>query len=319
MCTKDISLKAACADTFHYPNDWNPTRGTLDEYQRKKGFEHHFGKNRTKNLDKGMLLIRFEMPFNVQCLRCQSYIGQGTRYDADKKKVDKYFSTPIYEFLMRCHQITGPETSADHSLYCNQRFCIRTDPQNSDYAILEGLRRKNETWTPGGDTGTVELLDPETRRQMNEDPMVKAEHTIRDKQRERSQKQRLDDLIDLQDEREDTYALNCVLRRGNREKRKQEQAEAAAAEAEAKIPKNFAFPLVDSAPSDIVEAKAVDFRTDHDRIATAARRAAVRAAPLLKRGRNDKGAAAAAQLLELSVKRQKLSQHARMARLFSAK
>lgn len=315
MCTKDISLKAACADTFHYPTDWDPSKGSLDEFQRKKGFEHHFGKYRTKNLHKGILIIRFELPFPVQCLRCQTYIGRGTRYDADKKKIGMYFSTPLYEFLMRCKVPVGHEKSADGQVYCNQRFCIRTDPKNSDYELVEGLRRKIETWS-NEDAGTIELPDPETRRQMDSDPMVKVEKTIRNAQREKSQKERLADLQDLQDEREDAYALNCILRKSNRERRKQEQAEAEAAAK--RPPPNFSFPLLAPEPSDAAEAKSVEFRTDHDRVATAARRAAVRAAPLLKRSRSsDSGAAK--QLVELAAKRQKLSQHARMAQVFKTK
>merc|ERR1719498_684784 len=113
--------------------------------------------------------------------------------------------------------------------------------------------------------------------------MFKAEKTIRDAKRERSQKERLAELQDLRDEREDAYALNCVLRRSNRERRKQEQAEAE--EAAKRPPPNFSFPLLDLDPSDVTEAKAIEFRTDHDRVSTAAKRAALRAAPLLKRPR----------------------------------
>ncbi|CAJ1456891.1 unnamed protein product, partial [Effrenium voratum] len=144
--TKDISLKAACADSFYYPQEWAPSRGSLDQFQRRRGYEHHFGKQRTKNLNKGVLLIRFEMPFTVQCLRCEHYIGQGTRYNADKKKVGMYFSTPLYEFAMHCGNIVSPEKSADGSAHCNQRFVIRTDPKNDDYELSEGLRRKMESW-----------------------------------------------------------------------------------------------------------------------------------------------------------------------------
>jgi coiled-coil domain-containing protein 130 len=312
MSTKGISLKAACADSFHYPNDWDPSRGDLDSHQRKKGFEHHFGKYRTKNLNKGILIVRFELPFNVQCVRCQKYIGQGTRYDADKKKVGKYFTTPIYEFMMRCKKVVGHEKSADGQVYCNQRFTIRTDPKNADYELVEGIRRKVETWTPS-EAGTLELPDPETRRQMDSDPMFKAEKTIRNAQRERSQKERLAELQDLQDDREDAYALNCTLRRSNRARRKQEQAEAEAAAK--RPPPNFAFPLLAPDSADTAEAKAIEFRTDHDRIATASKRAAARAAPLLKRARSAEGTDAS-QLSQLAAKRQKLALHARMAKLF---
>lgn len=313
MSHQDISLKAACSDSFHYPSDWDPSRGSLDQFQRKKGFEHHFGKYRTKNLDKGLLIIRFELPFKVQCLRCQTYIGQGTRYDADKKKVGKYFSTPIYEFMMRCKCAVSHENSADGQAYCNQRFVIRTDPKNGDYELVEGIRRKVETWS-NEDAETLELPDPETRRQMDSDPMVKAEKTIRNFQRERSQKERLADLQELRDDREDTYALNSILRRSNRDRRKQEQAEAEAIARDG--PANFAMPILPSDASDVSEARGVQFRTDHDRIALAAKRAAASAAPILKRPLGSSSEAAASQLAKLAEKRQKLSQHARMARLF---
>merc|ERR1712014_500532 len=105
-------------------------------------------------------------------------------------------------------------------------------------------------------------VDPETRRQMAADPMFRAEKTIRDKQRERSNKERLEDLEELQAEREDTYELNCALRRRNRAKRKEEkEAEEAVRRAG---PQNFALALVAPSADDVVEAKGIQFRTDHD-------------------------------------------------------
>lgn len=312
MSHQDISLKAACADSFHYPSEWNPSRGSLDQFQRARGFEHHFGKHRTKNLHKGLLLIRFEMPFKVQCLRCNTYIGQGTRYDADKKKVGKYFSTPLYEFEMRCSVVVGHEKSADGRVYCNQRFVIRTDPQNEDYALVEGLRRKVDTWD-AADAENLELTDPETRRKMETDPMFKVEKTIRDTQREKSQKERLAILQDMQDEREDTYALNCRLRRSNRERRKEELAKE---EAE-RQPKNFAIPLAPACSQDLQEAKSVVFRTDFDKVEVAAKRAAIRAGPLIKRSQPGSSQESGSKLSELAAKRRRLASHARMAQVFS--
>mmetsp|Transcript_88874 Transcript_88874/g.157447 ORF Transcript_88874/g.157447 Transcript_88874/m.157447 type:complete len:309 (+) Transcript_88874:57-983(+) len=306
--TKDISLKAACADSFYYPQEWAPSRGSLDQFQRRKGFEHHFGQQRTKNLHKGVLQIRFEMPFKVRCLRCGLYIGQGTRYDADKKKVGMYHSTPLYEFAMRCGNIVAPEESADGSAHCNQRLVIRTDPQNDDYALEEGLVRKVESWD-NKDSETIELVDPETRRQMSLDPMFKAEKTIRDKQREKSEKERLADLQDLQDEREDAYSLNCILRRANRTRRKEEKAKEEEERLRGKP--NFGLSLEPATEDDRKEAKDVKFWTDHDKIDIASRRSKVLARPVLgKRG------AKAPDIAEIVSKRRRLEQHARMARVF---
>ena len=55
------------------------------------------------------------------------------RYNAEKKKIGKYYSTPIYQFRMKCH-------------LCDNYYVIETDPQNCDYKITEGARRKNQKW-----------------------------------------------------------------------------------------------------------------------------------------------------------------------------
>ncbi|KKK23067.1 DUF572 domain protein, partial [Aspergillus ochraceoroseus] len=53
---------------------------------------------------KGALIVRFEMPFAVWCTTCQPHetiIGQGVRFNAEKKKVGHYYSTPVYSFRMK--------------------------------------------------------------------------------------------------------------------------------------------------------------------------------------------------------------------------
>ena len=59
---------------------------------------------------------RFEMPYNVWCGGCGIHIARGKRYNAEKKQVGKYFSTPIYQFRMRCH-------------LCPNYMEIKTDPE----------------------------------------------------------------------------------------------------------------------------------------------------------------------------------------------
>lgn len=303
--TKDISLKAACADSFYYPQEWAPSKGSLDAFQRRRGFEHHFGKQCTKNLSKGVLLIRFEMPFTVQCLRCQHYIRQGTRYNADKKKVGMYFTTPLYEFAMNCGNIVHPARSANGSAHCNQRFVIRTDPKNDDYELAEDLRKKVEIWD-NKDSETLELNDPETRRRMDADPMFRVEKTLRDLQKERSDKERLADLQELQDDREDAYGWNCAMRKAHRVKRKEEKR--MEEEERLKRKPNFAVPLVPQDEEDAQKARQVSFSTDHEKIEVAARRSALKAQPVLG---GDKKTAAVAKLV---AKRKRLQQHSRMVR-----
>lgn len=40
----------------------------------------------------------------------------GVRYDAEKKKVGMYYSTPLYQFRMKC-------------MWCDMYYVIETDPE----------------------------------------------------------------------------------------------------------------------------------------------------------------------------------------------
>lgn len=69
--------------------------------------------------------FRFEMPFNVWCLGCNNHVGMGVRYNAEKKKIGMYYTTPLYEFRMKCH-------------LCDNYFVIRTDPKVSFQLCMDG-------------------------------------------------------------------------------------------------------------------------------------------------------------------------------------
>ena len=80
----------------------------------------------------------------------------GVRYNAEKKKIGNYYSTPIYSFRCKCH-------------LCDGWFEIQTDPkvrvsaisapvapltqsssltQNTRYVVVSGARQKDEEWDP---------------------------------------------------------------------------------------------------------------------------------------------------------------------------
>ncbi len=63
---------------------------------------HPLGKRAAK-IDQGILVIRFETPYNMWCLGCNNHIGRGVRYNAEKRKIGMYFTTPIWEFTLKCH------------------------------------------------------------------------------------------------------------------------------------------------------------------------------------------------------------------------
>jgi len=54
---------------------------------------------------------------------CDNHIGMGVRYNAEKKKIGNYYSTPIYSFRCKCH-------------LCSGWFEIQTDPKVCDASSL---------------------------------------------------------------------------------------------------------------------------------------------------------------------------------------
>ncbi|GMH27531.1 hypothetical protein Nepgr_029374 [Nepenthes gracilis] len=68
------SLAAACAYNFYYPPEWDLSQG------------QHPSRERAKKIDQGILIIRFEMPFNAWCQGCNSMIAKGVRFNAEKKQ-----------------------------------------------------------------------------------------------------------------------------------------------------------------------------------------------------------------------------------------
>jgi coiled-coil domain-containing protein 130 len=94
-----------------YPPDWNPSMGSVNQY-----WGQHPLRERARKLKEGILIVRFEMPFNIWCGGCEKHIAMGVRFNAEKKKVGHYHSTPIWNFSMTCHM-------------CSHRFEIQTDPK----------------------------------------------------------------------------------------------------------------------------------------------------------------------------------------------
>ena len=116
------SLAAARADNFYYPPQYDPSKGSLNKVSAGRAmicsilpscqaclpycctdaskcdclsgsssfFPSQFNgqhplRERAKKLGEGILIIRFEMPFNVWCGKCNHLIGKGVRFNAEKK------------------------------------------------------------------------------------------------------------------------------------------------------------------------------------------------------------------------------------------
>lgn len=132
-------------------------------YRNEDGSKRGGNKGHNQYLKSGV--IRFELPFHGFCVKCNSHMGKGVRFNAKKIDVSvlrvswdtywlaespshlfslyhaiinrtqagKYFSTKIYEFHMKC------PTCANH-------LVIRTDPKNCDYDYVEGIKRREQEY-----------------------------------------------------------------------------------------------------------------------------------------------------------------------------
>jgi coiled-coil domain-containing protein 130 len=221
------SLAASKSDNFYYPPEWEPSMGSISKFQGSKG----------KNQYEQFGIIRFELPFDAWCLKCNLHMSKGLRFNAKKDRAGKYFSTTIWEFTMKCFD-------------CNQTYIIRTNPKDNTYDFVEGLRKHEQDYDIGTEEGVVELTTDEQRLRIDTDPMYRLQHTEQDKSRTQSAKQNLRQLQQLQDKVvKHDYDLNSLLRKCNRTIKKRDKQML-----DAGNKRGLSMPLLDISDSDRQEA-----------------------------------------------------------------
>ena len=138
--------------------------------------------NRARKAGQGILTVRFEMPFAVWCGHCPkpTIIGQGVRFNAEKRKVGAYHSTPIWAFRMK-------------HVACGGWIEIRTDPANTDYVVYDGGKRR-DTGEDKVREGDVEIRTEDERRRLQEDAFAALEVKIDDRAQVNADKARIEDL-----------------------------------------------------------------------------------------------------------------------------
>lgn len=197
----------------------------------------------------GALVVRFEMPFAVWCTHCQPevIIGQGVRFNAEKKKVGNYYSTPIYSFRMK------------HTV-CGGWIEIRTDPKNTAYVVTEGGRKRDtgeEKFT--GEPGEIRIRLGGEREEEEKDAFAKLEGKVEDKRRAMTESSR---ILELQKRQardwEDPYEKSRKLRRTFRAERKELQKAEGIKEA-LKDKMSLGIEIVDETEEDRVRAGMIDF------------------------------------------------------------
>uniref|UniRef100_F6YF99 Probable splicing factor YJU2B n=1 Tax=Ornithorhynchus anatinus TaxID=9258 RepID=F6YF99_ORNAN len=186
----------------YYPPDFDPAKhGSLNRYQNS-----HPLRERARKLSQGILIIRFEMPYNIWCDGCKNHIGMGVRYNAEKKKVGNYYTTPIYRFRMKCH-------------LCVNYIEMQTDPANCDYVIVSGAQRKEERWDME-DNEQILTTEGEEKKKLETDAMFRLEHGTADRGKLQKAIPTLSNIQEAQSAWKDDFALNSMLRRKFREEKK---------------------------------------------------------------------------------------------------
>jgi coiled-coil domain-containing protein 130 len=177
--------------------------------------KHALGK-RANKIKEGILTVRFEMPYAVWCNHCPkpTIIGQGVRFNAEKKKVGNYLSTPIYSFRMK------------HPA-CGGWIEIHTDPKNTAYVVTEGGKARDfgEDRVREGEEG-VPILSAEERERRRQDAFAVLEDKKQDKVQEKEQGKRIIELLEVRDQHwDDPYEANKRLRKTFRTERKVREKE----------------------------------------------------------------------------------------------
>ena len=227
----------------YYPPDFDYKKhGSLDRYHNSHPLRERARKLKTE----GILIIRFEMPYNIWCNGCNKHIGMGVRYNAEKKKVGNYYSTIIYKFRMKCH-------------LCPQYFEIQTDPANCDYVILSGARRKEERWDAKANE-QIEMTDHKDKQQLMTDPMYKLEHGVKDKQKLQTVIPTLNEIRDIQQEKRDDYLLNKALRKTFREQKKKIE-KAQESDRKLLLKSSLDIPLLEETEEDKKLSKLIKYNT----------------------------------------------------------
>ena len=203
--------------------------------------------NRARKAGQGILTVRFEMPYAIWCTTCPkpTIIGQGVRFNAEKKKVGNYHSTPVFSFRMK------------HSV-CGGWIEIRTDPKNTAYVVTDGAKKRDTGENKQLD-GEIVIRTDEEREKLQKDAFAALEVKIDDRKQIVNDKSRIEEIQHSKDKDwDDPYAASKKLRRAFRADRKVRQNNEALTE-NLKDRMSLGIDLLDETEEDRKRASFVDF------------------------------------------------------------
>ena len=157
--------------------------------------------------------VRMMLPMTVQCKKCGEYLYRGTKYAARVEYLEEnYLGIKKVRFYGKCSVCANP-------------FTMKTDPENEDYEVEEGVTRNFEA---------RKILERERReaaeereRQEMGDAMKALEHRTIESKREMDALDDLDALraMSRQAEKMDVNALLKNMKREEKQKKETEEQE----------------------------------------------------------------------------------------------
>ena len=161
----------------------------------------------------GTQTVRFELPFAVWCHTCQPHaiMGQGVRFNAEKRRIGNYHSTPVWQFRMR------------HAA-CSGLLEIQTDPKNTAYVVTAGGKARDygddQDRVKEGHDG-VSILTDQERERRRQDAFASLEAKVEEKGRKEESAKRIQELYrDKEKDWNDPWSANRRLRENHRRERK---------------------------------------------------------------------------------------------------
>ncbi|KAJ1963286.1 Protein saf4 [Dipsacomyces acuminosporus] len=235
------------ATNKYYPPDWDPSKGSVNAFVGQ-----HPLRDRARKLGEGILIIRFELPFSIWCGGCNCLLATGLRFNAEKKRIGNYYSTPIWSFRMKCRS-------------CGQWFEIHTNPKESRYEVVRGARKKAEPQAVDGldaseDAVANEVIDLATSLDSSQSGSLRQLEVAQHKKRKAEEAAtRLGELQRLQDRQwKSSDQSNANMRRVFREGRKIRERDKKEAD-EIQTRTGIALPILPADPRDSIEASAVEY------------------------------------------------------------
>ena len=152
---------------------------------------------------------------------------------------------------------------------CSNWIEIHTDPQNSEYLVVSGAKKKNEEYSAeeAGIEGT--RLTEEESEKLESNPFFKLEHEARDQKRAKEQLPRLRSLQSAKDSvYKDDWKSSQTLRKSFRERKKREDEEFKAVDAFKKRSGGLEIKLCKEHEEDLKAAKEIDFSDEAKRVQT---------------------------------------------------